>query len=75
MTKGDFIDRIDKIRPLLYGYWREIAKKAGVTYTTVQQYSKGIAPVALTRIKIITACEEVLNEIKEKITEVTCSND
>lgn len=69
MEKHDFIKRIEELKPILWGKWREVAKKAGVDYHTVQNYSKGYATSSDIRKKIVDAAEEVIKEMQSLINE------
>ena len=70
MEKFEFIKRIEEIKPLLKGRWRQVAERAGVPYVTIHNYIKGFATESDLRVKILNACEEELHNMKKLFDEV-----
>lgn len=70
MTKAKFIELIELYKPVISGRGREVARLAGVSYTTYQNYVKGMASDKKTMLAIITACENVSKGLTKAIRQI-----
>jgi hypothetical protein len=71
MEKYEFVKRIEELKPILKGRWRQVSWRANVEYHVVQNYVKGFAPDAALRVSILQACEQEVEEITKMIQDIT----
>lgn len=70
MLKHEFIEQIEKYKPILTGRGRKTAELAGVTYVTYQNYVKGMASDPVIMDRIINACKLTSKNLRVLLADV-----